>query len=89
MTVDSTIALMDLATDGDVSIRSSVCCRSAWLIAATVHTTSAEPVMAYASSTPGMPSRSAATRSSAPCEISSVTNARTGKPAAATSTSGP
>jgi hypothetical protein len=89
MTVDSRTALVDLATQADPLSWSNVCCNSALEAAAIRHRMSPVPVIAYASSTPGIEDRSSCNRSSAPCAISSVTNACTGKPAAATSTSGP
>ena len=76
-------------TDGEESMASSTCCRSACEVAATLQVTSADPVIAKASSTAGMAARSCCTAASAPWAISSVTKATTLKPAAATSTSGP
>src|SRR5262249_32966513 len=58
ITVDRAIALVERATDGELSMRSRVCCRSAWDVAATLQMTSAEPVTAWASRTPGMAARS-------------------------------
>ena len=46
MTVDRTIADVERATEGDESMRSSTCCRSACDVAATLQTTSADPVIA-------------------------------------------
>jgi hypothetical protein len=77
MTVDSAIALVERATDGELSMRSRVCCRSACEVAATWQSTSPDPVIAYASRTPGIAVRSSRTRSSAPWVISRVTNAST------------
>jgi hypothetical protein len=77
MTVDSAIALVDRAIDGELSMRRSVCCRSACDVAATWRSTSLDPVIAYASRTSGIAARSSRTQSSAPWVISSVTNAST------------
>src|SRR6185369_10769648 len=64
-------------------------CRSWCDVAATRHSTSCVPVVAYASRMPGIAASSSATSSSAPWAISRNTNACTGYPAAVRSTSGP
>ena len=46
ITVESAIALVERATEADESMRSSVCCRSACEVAATLQIMSAEPVTA-------------------------------------------
>jgi hypothetical protein len=46
ITTDSAIALVDRATAAELSMRSRVCCKSALEAAATLHSTSPDPVMA-------------------------------------------
>src|SRR5699024_12698279 len=66
MSSDSTITLVERTTEPDLLICNRVACRSSCEDAATLQTTSAWPLMTYASSTLGSQSSSAATPSRAP-----------------------
>src|SRR5699024_11888641 len=74
MSSDRTITLVERTTEPDLLICNSVACKSSCEDAATLQTTSAWPLMTYASSTCCSESTSAATSSRAPWAIANVTN---------------